>query len=151
MQTDLEIQFLPGVGPRRARLLKEELGLVSPSDLIRFYPFRYVDRSSITPIASITSDVAYVQFRGRVITRQLMTATGPLPQDGQPIRFNTVKRLIVVVTDGGGQMELVFFKAIKWMYEKMTVGSEFLFFGKPQSFNSGEEEAVGKPAHKGVV
>ena len=135
MQTDLEIQFLPGVGPRRARLLKEELGLVSPSDLIRFYPFRYVDRSSITPIASITSDVAYVQFRGRVITRQLMTATGPLPQDGQPIRFNTVKRLIVVVTDGGGQMELVFFKAIKWMYEKMTVGSEFLFFGKPQSFN----------------
>ena len=59
MQGHLEIQFLPGVGPRRARLLKEELGLVSPSDLIRFYPFRYVvfaecdDRFSVEVLFSV--------------------------------------------------------------------------------------------------
>lgn len=131
---ELDIQYLAGVGPRRAQLLNEELGITRVEDLIRFYPFRYVDRSRVTPIPEITSDVAYVQFRGKVISRQLMTASGPLPEPAESIRFNTVKRMVVQVTDGSGSMEVVFFKSIKWMYERMRPGAEFLFFGKPQAF-----------------
>ena len=59
-----DIQFLPGVGPKRAALIKRELGINTLEDLIHFYPFRYIDRSSITPIVSVTPDLAYVQVQG---------------------------------------------------------------------------------------
>ena len=113
---EIDIQYLAGVGPKRAQLLRSELGVERTSDLLRYYPFRYVDRSSITPIASIVPDVAYVQFRGRVMRRQLWSADkGEVMQkDGQAIKYNVVKRMTVLVADGSGEMELVFFKGIKW-------------------------------------
>ncbi len=134
---EIDIQYLAGVGPKRAQLLRSELGVERTSDLLRYYPFRYVDRSSITPIASIVPDVAYVQFRGRVMRRQLWSADkGEVMQkDGQAIKYNVVKRMTVLVADGSGEMELVFFKGIKWSYEKLRPGEDFLFFGKPQVFN----------------
>lgn len=114
-----DIQFLPGVGPKRAELLKKELGLFTLSDLIRFYPFRYIDRSSVQKIASVTADLAYVQVQGRI------KSCNEVP----------LKRLSVIVEDDSGEMEMVFFKGIKWNRERLLPGSSFLFFGKPQSFN----------------
>ena len=71
--TDLEssIQFLPGVGPKRAELIARELGVGTLGELIRIYPFRYVDRSRITPIAAIDSCAAAIQIRARVVRATL--------------------------------------------------------------------------------
>ena len=131
LQTD--IQFLPGVGPKRAALLKKELNVETVGDFIRIYPFRYIDRSSIVPISSATPDMAYIQIRARVVEINLFGSKGGIsPED---VKFNLVKRMSVKVSDGTGFMELVFFKGIKWVSEKLKTGREFIFFGKPSVFN----------------
>ena len=114
-----DIQYLPGVGPKRAALLKKELELNTLEDLIHFYPFRYVDRSSITPIVSVTPDLAYVQVQGQVVSRNLVN----------------IKHLSIIVDDGTGRMEMVFFKGVKWNFDRLAPGTVWLFYGKPQSYN----------------
>lgn len=113
------IQFLSGVGPKRAELLKKELGLETLDDLIHFFPFRYIDRSSIHRIADVRSDLAFVQIKAKVVSLT------EVPH----------KRLSVIVEDDSGRMEMVFFKGIKWTKDKLVPGGTFIFFGKPQEFN----------------
>lgn len=134
---ETDIKFLKGVGPKKAELLERELGIKTLSDLIRFYPFRYVDRSSIIPIAEICSDAAAVQIRATVVSRTLYGTGGKTISDNgkDPVRFNTCKRLSVVVSDGSGSIEVVFFKGIKWNYARLLPRKEFIFFGKPQAFS----------------
>ncbi len=166
---EMDIQFLPGVGPKRADLLRKELGVGTVGELLRLYPFRYIDRSSMMRIADARPDMAHVQFRARVVRVDLF-GNGPaaawsgvngagivVPTGGgsaegvtgaagrvtgaageaagKAVKFNTVKRMSVWVSDGSGEMELVFFKGIKWMYERLKSGSEWVFFGKPTAFN----------------
>ena len=150
-QLNSDIQYLPGVGPKRAMLLKKELGIETFSDLIHLYPFRYIDRSSIQRISDITPDVAHVQVMARVVRSTLYgpgssvfvqrsqagTEVDNCPEDKngvKTLRFNAVKRLSVIVADSTGEMEMVFFKGIKWNWERLTPGSMFVFFGKPQVF-----------------
>ena len=152
-QLNSDIQYLPGVGPKRAMLLKNELQVATFGDLIRLYPFRYIDRSSIQRIAEVTPDVAHVQVMGRVIRATLYgpgssifvqrsqagTEIDNCPKDkdgAKVLRFNAVKRLSVIVADSTGEMEMVFFKGIKWNWDRLTPGSVFVFFGKPQTFGS---------------
>ena len=115
---ETDIQFLPGVGPRRARMLAQELDIHSFGDLIRLYPYRYVDRSSLTDIADIRSDAAAVQVRARVRSAEMKD-----------------KRLSVILEDRTGSIEAVFFKGVKWMSGRLLPGTEWIFFGKPQLFN----------------
>ena len=115
----MEIQFLPGVGPKRAALLTKELGVSTVGDLLKLYPFRYIDKSSIVRIADARPDMAYLQIRAKV----------------QRVEIIDNKRMSVWVEDGSGEMETVFFKGIKWMHEKLQPGQEFIFFGKPTAFN----------------
>ncbi len=122
---DSDIQFLPGVGPKRAALLKKELEISTIGELIRFYPFRYIDRSTIVPIKDIRSDSAFVQFQGSVVS-----ISAPAPAPG-----GKLKKFSAFVSDGTGQIELVFFKGIKYTMERLQVGSTWLFFGKPSFFS----------------
>ena len=148
---NMEIQFLPGVGPKRASLLQKELNISTVEDLLRLYPFRYIDKSSFTRICDARPDMAYVQLRAKVLRVDLYgngqapmsavnTAAGANAQTGgagsQAPKFNTVKRMSAWVSDGSGEMEMVFFKGIKWMYEKLKPGAEFIFFGKPTVFGT---------------
>lgn len=133
--SESDIQFLPGVGPKRAELLKKEFGVQTFADFVRIYPFRYIDRSSIIRIADLRPDTANVQIRARVVRKELFGTSGPIVQDGREIRFNTVKRMSVLAEDESGRIELVFFKGIKWMYGKLVPGNEYIFFGKPVSYN----------------
>ena len=136
--TDMEIQFLPGVGPKRAELLKKELAVETVGDLLRLYPFRYIDKSSIVRIADARPDMAYLQVKAKVLRTDLIgsaKAGDPTPTDAKSLKFNTIKRMSVWVSDGSGEMEMVFFKGIKWMFEKLKPGLEFIFFGKPSAFN----------------
>ena len=115
----MEVQFLPGVGPKRAELLRKELEVSTVGELLRVFPFRYIDRSSFVRIADARPDMAFVQMRARV----------------QRVDVHDGKRMSVWISDGSGEMEMVFFKGIKWMHEKLKPGSEFIFFGKPTAFN----------------
>ena len=118
-QWNTSIQFLPGVGPRRASLLQKELGIETISDLIHLYPFRYIDRSKYTLIADVHPDLAWVQIKARVASRNLIS----------------VKHLSVMIEDQSGRMEIVFFKGNKYIYDRLVPGTEFVFFGKPSLFN----------------
>lgn len=134
---NMEIQFLPGVGPKRAELLHKELGINTLEDLLRLYPFRYIDKSSFTRICDARPDMAYIQIRAKVLRVDLYGAgQQTMAQSGEGVKFNTVKRMSVWVSDGYGEMEMVFFKGIKWMHEKLKPGQEFIFFGKPTVFGT---------------
>ena len=131
-----EIQYLSGVGPKRAALLRSELGVETFGDLLRIFPFRYIDRTSITPIRDVRGDLAYVQIQGTVVSSTLIGPGGSTQMaKGGTVEIRAAKRLSVIVDDGTGQMEMVFFKVIKWNYERLKPGSTFLFFGKPSEFN----------------
>ena len=134
---NMEIQFLPGVGPKRAAFLQKELNISTLEDLLRLYPFRYIDKSSFTRICDARPDMAYIQIRAKVLRVDLYGAgQQTMAQSGEGVKFNTVKRMSVWVTDGYGEMEMVFFKGIKWMHEKLKPGLEFIFFGKPTVFGT---------------
>ena len=132
METD--IQYLPGVGPRRAALLRSELEVATVGDLVRLYPFRYIDRSSVQKIADIHPDQSYVQVVGTVLKVRLFAKNGAeLPVD--QLKYNLVNRLSAIIGDDSGEMEVVFFKGVKYMHARLIPGHTFLFFGKPQTFN----------------
>ena len=116
---DTDIQFLPGVGPKRAALLKKELAVETVGQLLRLYPFRYIDRSSFVRICDIRPDMAFVQIKAAVVRSEVIDR----------------KRLSAWISDGTGEIETVFFKGVKWMSEKLVSGAEFIFFGKPAAFN----------------
>ncbi len=119
---DTPIEFLKGVGPKRAELLRKELGINSYYDLLTYYPFRYVDRSRFTKISEVNSDAAYLQIRGRVANIQLLGK-------GAGMRF------LVTLKDESGTMDLLWFQGISWVKDKFSVGAEFIAFGKPSLFN----------------
>ena len=134
---NMDIQFLSGVGPKRAELISKELGINTVGELLRFYPYRHIDRSSFVRIADARPDMAYIQIKAKVARVDLYgnTSTGSEITQQDNLKFNTIRRMSVWVSDGSGDMEMVFFKGIKWMYEKLKPGLEFIFFGKPTSFN----------------
>ena len=117
-----EIKYLKGVGPKRAELLEKELGLRTLEDLIHLYPFRYIDRTAIQKISQISQTSAYIQVKAEVVSCSL-------------VGEGKAKRLSVMVDDGSGKMEMVFFKGIKWNQERLVPGRTFIFFGKPSEYN----------------
>ena len=93
---DTDIQFLPGVGPKRAALMKKELAVETVGQLLRLYPFRYIDRSSFVRICDIRPDMAFVQIKAVVLRSEVIDK----------------KRLSVWISDGTGELETVFFKGM---------------------------------------
>ena len=132
-----DIQFLPGVGPKRAELIGKELGISTVGELLRLYPFRHIDKSTFVRIADARPDMAYIQIKAKVVRTDLYgsTSAGSAIQAQDNLKFNTIRRMSVWISDGSGEMEMVFFKGIKWTYERLKPGTEFIFFGKPQTFN----------------
>ena len=117
---DNDIKFVAGVGEARARLLEKELGIRTLGDMLRHYPFRYIDRTRIYPIAEITeaAGLNYVQFRARV-TGVFYAGTGRR------------QRFSASVSDASGVAELIWFQGIKWIEKRIEVGREYLVFGRP--------------------
>ena len=120
---DTEIKYLPGIGPKRAELLGKELGIFTFRDMLYFFPFRYIDRSKVYTIRELQPTMAYIQVRGKITS----TATiGDSPRS---------KRFVATLQDPTGRIDLVFFKGIKWIQEKIKIGQEYIAFGKPSEFN----------------
>ena len=119
---DTPIEYLKGVGPVRAEVLKKEVGVFTFYHLLNYFPFRYVDRSSFYQIRDIQTDVAYIQLKGKIISLQKL---------GKP----RSERLVAQLQDESGVIELVWFKGVKWMINKLTPGETYIVFGKPAYFN----------------
>ena len=131
---DMNIQYLQGVGPKRAALLKSELEIETVRDLLSQYPFRYIDRTSFHRIADIVPDQAYIQIKAAVKSVKLLGKKGDT-LDPSSAPKGAVNRLSAIVEDDSGEIEVVFFKGIKWMVTRLVVGRVFVFFGKPSVFN----------------
>lgn len=120
---DRDVMYLPGVGQHRAKLLGTELGVRTWGDLLYHFPFRYLDRSSIHPISSITEDaLPLLQIKARVRDMGVMGSGGK-------------SRLVAVAYDGTGEMDMVWFQSIGAIQKRLEVGREYIFFGRPTIFN----------------
>ncbi len=117
------IEYLKGVGPKRAEIIKKELGIYTYEQLLSYYPFRYIDRSKVHQIKNINSSEIHVQLKGK-ITR--------ISEAGE----KRGKRLIAQLQDDTGSIELVWFKGIKWVKPKLSIGKEYTIFGKPSQFSN---------------
>jgi len=116
------IEYLKGVGPARADLLKKELKIHTFGELLTFFPFRYVDRSKFHLIADIRDDNAFVQLKARIV--HIQTIGAPHHQ-----------RLVATVRDASGEIDLVWFQGIKWILDLLTPQQEYVIFGRPGIFN----------------
>ena len=119
---DTPIEFIKGVGPSRADVLKKDLGLFTFRDMLSHYPFRYIDRTKYFKINQLNPDAQYIQIIGRVISKKL-------------IGEKRTKRIVAVFKDETGLMELVWFQSLKWVEDNITVGVAYVAFGKPTLFN----------------
>ncbi|MBK9283473.1 MAG: ATP-dependent DNA helicase RecG [Sphingobacteriaceae bacterium] len=119
---DTPIEYLKGVGPVRAEVLKKELGIFTYKDLLEHYPFRYIDKTSFQKIAEINLESGPVQLRGKIEHLEMVG-----PKRGG--------RLSVLFRDNTGLVELVWFKAQHWMASKLQSGKEYILYGKPTFFN----------------
>jgi ATP-dependent DNA helicase RecG len=122
LDTDFDIKFLVGAGPKRAELLQKELNINSVEDLLYYFPYRYIDRSRIFYIHEIDGNTQYVQLKGKLSN---FTKVG----EGR------TTRLTARLTDATGTVELVWFKGIKYIEDKYQAGKEYIVFGKPTEFD----------------
>ena len=115
MQTALV--YLKGVGPERARLLKEELQLRTYQDLLHFFPNRYVDRSRFYPIDELPQNNAEIQIKGRITSISF-------------VQQKRGKRMVANFKDDTGQMELVWFRGHQWIRDQLKINEEYVIFGR---------------------
>jgi len=120
--SDTAIEYLKGVGPQRAEILKKELGVFTFGDLIYYYPFRYVDKSKFYKVSEINSDLAYVQLKGYIDNIEM-------------IGGKRIIRMTARFRDETGSLELVWFNGFKWLKNKFNSNQQYVIFGKPTFFN----------------
>ena len=121
---DQDIQYLPGVGPNRKKILGDELGIHTYGDLLYNYPYKYVDRSKFYSIHELTGDMPFVQIVGHILSFETF-AMGPRKE-----------RVVAHFTDGTGIMDLVWFQGGKYAKQSYKIGKEYIVFGKPTIFNN---------------
>ncbi|WEK19168.1 MAG: ATP-dependent DNA helicase RecG [Candidatus Pedobacter colombiensis] len=119
---DTTIEFLKGVGPKRAELLQKELGIFTYDQLLNYFPFRYIDRTRFYKINELNPELPYVQILGRITSKE---------QIGEKHK----KRIVARLTDETGSIELVWFQSLKWVDEHVMKGKVYIVFGKPTVFN----------------
>ena len=119
-----DIQYLPGVGPNRKKMLSQELGIETFGDLLQYYPYKHVDRSRIYSIRELTGDMPFIQVCGHILSFETFQM-GPRK-----------KRVVAHFTDGSGKvMDLTWFNYAESAIKKYKIGKEYIVFGKPQVFN----------------
>jgi ATP-dependent DNA helicase RecG len=116
------IEYLKGVGPKKGELFKKEFQIFTFHDLLYYYPYRHVDKSQIHTVRSIEAEGAYMQFKGKVTSYEIL---------GE----RHAKRLVAQFTDDTGTLELVWFNSLKWVENLLVENREFIVFGKPTLYN----------------
>lgn len=118
-----DIQYLPGVGPNRKKILSAELGIQTFGDLLMNYPYKYVDRSRIYTIDELTGDMPFVQICGKILSFETFEM-GARKQ-----------RVVAHFSDGHGVMDLTWFNGGKYAKQNYKIGQQYIVFGRPNIFN----------------
>ena len=116
------IEFLKGVGPQRGELLRQELEISTFEDLLYHYPYRYFDRTQITKIGAINSNMEYAQLAGTLIN---------ITEEGGGRK----KRLVATLYDDTGRIELLWFQGAQWMKKSLKENERYIVFGKLSLFS----------------
>lgn len=114
--------YLKGAGQSRAEVLKKELELHTFEDLLRHFPFRYIDRTRFYKVREIQEELPYVQVLARIVSKEI-------------IGEKQSRRLVAKAKDDTGIIELVWFKGINWIEKTIIPGKVYILFGKPGFFN----------------
>lgn len=120
---DTPIEYLKGVGPQRAALLNKEINVYTYADLIQYYPFRHEDRTKFHFVKDLSDEMPFVQITGVVRKKEL-------------IGGGSKKRMVAQFQDETGEVELVWFRGINWVSEKIKIGVPYVVFGKPARYGS---------------
>ena len=115
-----DISYCKNVGAKRADILRKELSVKTALDLVRQYPYKYIDRSRFYKIAELNDEDTYVQIIGEVT-------------EWHTVGIGKAQRLSATFNDGTHQCELVWFQGVQ--YVKLQRGVKYLLFGKPSRFN----------------
>ncbi|MGQ0740080.1 MAG: ATP-dependent DNA helicase RecG [Bacteroidota bacterium] len=116
------IEYLKGVGPQRADLLKKELGIFSFGDLLSHFPFRHVDRTKVNLISEISPLTGYAQVAGVLLNYETI---------GQ----RSGKRIVAELKDKSGVMELTWFQGLNWVQKMLETGQSYLVYGRVSFYN----------------
>lgn len=122
------IEYLKGVGPQRADLLKKELGLFTFNDLLHHFPFRHIDKTRITYIGELSAGLDFAQVQGTLTYYEVM---------GE----KAAKRLVAYLKDSTGTLELTWFKGLTWIEKILKEGEQYTVFGR-LSFFMGKPQMV---------
>ena len=117
-----DIMYVNGVGPTKKQILNKELGIMTFGDMLEYYPYKYVDRSHVYTISSLTQDMSVVQIKGRILSFETFQ-TGVKK-----------KRLVAHFGDGTGVVDLVWFSGTQYITKNFKVGIDYIVFGKPTVF-----------------
>lgn len=118
-----DIQYLPGVGPSRKKILATELGINTFGDLLMYFPYKYVDRSRLYSIKELTGDMPFIQVKGRILSFETFEM-GPRKE-----------RVVAHFSDGTAVMDLTWFNGGKFAKKNYKVHTDYIVFGKPTVFN----------------
>ncbi|MBD0332537.1 MAG: ATP-dependent DNA helicase RecG [Chitinophagaceae bacterium] len=115
------IEYLKGVGPQKADLLKKELAIFTFNDLLHHFPYRHIDKTKILKISELTDETEFAQVQG---TLQFFEVIGE----------RSAKRLIAYLKDDTGTLELTWFQGISWIQKSLKSGEKYLVFGRISFF-----------------
>ncbi|MDE7150052.1 MAG: ATP-dependent DNA helicase RecG [Bacteroidales bacterium] len=115
------IEYLKGVGPARAQILRQEAHIHTFEDLLYYFPFRYINKNNIVKIAQIQDEQTYITVRGRIVA---------LSEKGG----GRQKRLVASLHDDTGHIDLIWFSGLKWIKDKLKTGQWVSAFGKPNLY-----------------
>ena len=119
-----DIQYLPGVGPNRRKMLSEELDIHTFGDLLQYYPYKHVDRSRLYSIGELNGDMPFVQVKGHILSFETFKMSA------------RKERVVAHFTDGSGKvMDLTWFNGGKYAKQSYAIGKEYIVFGRPNVYN----------------
>jgi ATP-dependent DNA helicase RecG len=115
------IDYLKGVGPQRADLLKKELNIFTFNDLLNYFPYRHIDKTKVNLIREINPSTDFIQVAGSLHNIDV-------------VGIKSGKRLVATLRDKTGTLELAWFQGITWIQKILKPGEQYLVFGKVTFF-----------------
>lgn len=123
LNLDYPITYISGISVQRATLLYSELGIKSCNDLLNFFPFRYIDKTTFHAIKDLQPNTSEVQIVGKIT-------------QVKSVAQKRGSRLVATFQDRSGTMELVWFKGQKWIKDALKIGEPYVVYGKLNHYNS---------------
>ena len=118
----LDLQYLPGIGPARAKMLHDQLGLSNWHDLLYYLPYKHIDRTRLYAIRELRADMPFVQVKGWLL-------------GFEKVGEGRKSRLVGHFTDGHDVMDLVWFNSVTYLARTLKLRHPYIVFGRPSVFN----------------